>query len=180
MTESAYKFTLDGDYSGIGELIDDGECVSYSEAFGGPQPPELQFECEDTIWIVDDQYCMNPSCRCKDIFLTFIDIDPSSETARPAFGIRVALGGSLMKIERVEKWFQRAKIQGIVDCFSRKIAGKRDFFRERATAMKQKGREILEMREQQAPRAGLGTAKPGRNDPCPCGSGKKYKKCCGR
>ena len=20
--------------------------------------------------------------------------------------------------------------------------------------------------------------KPGRNDPCPCGSGKKYKKCC--
>ena len=23
-------------------------------------------------------------------------------------------------------------------------------------------------------------AKPGRNEPCPCGSGKKYKKCCGR
>jgi preprotein translocase subunit SecA len=25
-----------------------------------------------------------------------------------------------------------------------------------------------------------GTVEPGRNDPCPCGSGKKYKKCCGR
>ena len=22
--------------------------------------------------------------------------------------------------------------------------------------------------------------KTGRNDPCPCGSGKKYKRCCGR
>ena len=22
--------------------------------------------------------------------------------------------------------------------------------------------------------------KIGRNDPCPCGSGKKYKQCCGR
>ena len=22
--------------------------------------------------------------------------------------------------------------------------------------------------------------KTGRNDPCPCGSGKKYKKCCGK
>lgn len=22
--------------------------------------------------------------------------------------------------------------------------------------------------------------KPGRNDPCPCGSGKKFKKCCGK
>jgi len=22
--------------------------------------------------------------------------------------------------------------------------------------------------------------RPGRNDPCPCGSGNKYKKCCGK
>ncbi len=28
--------------------------------------------------------------------------------------------------------------------------------------------------------AGAGKKKVGRNDPCPCGSGKKYKKCCGR
>ena len=37
-----------------------------------------------------------------------------------------------------------------------------------------------------APRAGAPIGAPqkaapkvGRNDPCPCGSGKKYKKCCG-
>ncbi|UJL48206.1 SEC-C domain-containing protein [Virgibacillus sp. NKC19-16] len=24
------------------------------------------------------------------------------------------------------------------------------------------------------------SVKVGRNDPCPCGSGKKYKKCCGK
>lgn len=24
------------------------------------------------------------------------------------------------------------------------------------------------------------TPKVGRNDPCPCGSGKKYKQCCGK
>jgi preprotein translocase subunit SecA len=29
------------------------------------------------------------------------------------------------------------------------------------------------------PRPVLKGAKVGRNDPCPCGSGKKYKKCCG-
>lgn len=27
--------------------------------------------------------------------------------------------------------------------------------------------------------APVAAAKPGRNDPCPCGSGKKFKKCCG-
>lgn len=26
----------------------------------------------------------------------------------------------------------------------------------------------------------LDIKKPGRNDPCPCDSGKKYKKCCGK
>ncbi|MDD3234623.1 MAG: SEC-C metal-binding domain-containing protein [Candidatus Omnitrophica bacterium] len=25
----------------------------------------------------------------------------------------------------------------------------------------------------------LGQNKVGRNEPCPCGSGKKFKKCCG-
>lgn len=27
-------------------------------------------------------------------------------------------------------------------------------------------------------RSARGEARPGRNDPCPCGSGKKYKRCC--
>jgi preprotein translocase subunit SecA len=31
-----------------------------------------------------------------------------------------------------------------------------------------------------AARRPVGARKVGRNDPCPCGSGKKYKKCCGR
>ena len=31
-----------------------------------------------------------------------------------------------------------------------------------------------------APAQAKAENKPGRNDPCPCGSGKKYKKCCGR
>lgn len=33
----------------------------------------------------------------------------------------------------------------------------------------------VEATEPTLPKAGV----PGRNDPCPCGSGKKYKKCCG-
>jgi uncharacterized protein len=33
------------------------------------------------------------------------------------------------------------------------------------------------VREQESP--GRRSPKPGRNDPCPCGSGRKYKKCCG-
>ncbi|MFO8057749.1 MAG: anaerobic sulfatase maturase [bacterium] len=48
-------------------------------------------------------------------------------------------------------------------------------------------KEYREKEAQQAAAAGAGPdsagaapAKVGRNDPCPCGSGLKYKKCCGR
>ena len=34
--------------------------------------------------------------------------------------------------------------------------------------------------EEARPRAVRSAPRVGRNDPCPCGSGKKYKKCCGR
>jgi hypothetical protein len=40
-------------------------------------------------------------------------------------------------------------------------------------------RELLDRYDPDAPQpVRTGTAKVGRNDPCPCGSGKKYKKCC--
>ncbi len=43
-------------------------------------------------------------------------------------------------------------------------------------------RERSASRRQLAPRAAAGVAAGpvGRNDPCPCGSGRKYKHCCGR
>ncbi|MGE5453628.1 MAG: SEC-C metal-binding domain-containing protein, partial [Methylocystaceae bacterium] len=43
-----------------------------------------------------------------------------------------------------------------------------------------KERQMYENREETGPKNPVKVAeKPGRNDLCPCGSGKKYKKCCG-
>ncbi len=53
--------------------------------------------------------------------------------------------------------------------------------RERATFLKLKGKWFYHdgdmVKAKPMVREG---PKVGRNDPCPCGSGKKYKKCCGR
>ncbi len=54
-----------------------------------------------------------------------------------------------------------------------------------ASMMSSAGRRAMAASQGAAP-VGAGAAVPshggavGRNDPCPCGSGKKYKKCCGR
>jgi len=42
------------------------------------------------------------------------------------------------------------------------------------------GRSILRKGQESGSQAPAPVKKIGRNDPCPCGSGKKYKKCCGK
>lgn len=57
------------------------------------------------------------------------------------------------------------------------------FAEELAALYEQQGRvkEAREMRRRAQPSQALPRSGPkmGRNDPCPCGSGKKFKKCCG-
>jgi uncharacterized protein YecA (UPF0149 family) len=45
--------------------------------------------------------------------------------------------------------------------------------RQRAAAQAPQGEVVVKQIKLEQP-------KVGRNDPCPCGSGKKYKKCCGK
>ncbi len=50
--------------------------------------------------------------------------------------------------------------------------------RARSTEEIEAEREMLEKTEKVEPIKA--DERPARNDPCPCGSGKKFKKCCGR
>jgi len=66
---------------------------------------------------------------------------------------------------------------------SRLCAGWKMFYRHTLEGFERLAEEIRRERAGAARAAAL-RGKPatrvGRNDPCPCGSGKKYKKCCGR
>jgi len=58
----------------------------------------------------------------------------------------------------------------------------RYIFRVNVTQPEQQQRQVVENRyaEEGARQPARKENRVGRNDPCPCGSGKKYKKCCGR
>ncbi len=62
---------------------------------------------------------------------------------------------------------------GHVDPYMRFMAGELEAGRSAANVMEW-ARRLDEARNAAQRKA------PGRNDPCPCGSGKKYKRCCGR
>ena len=57
----------------------------------------------------------------------------------------------------------------------------REFFPSALSSYAHLGRTIFEvlMQDEAARNQPTPSTKIGRNDPCPCGSGKKYKKCCG-
>lgn len=57
--------------------------------------------------------------------------------------------------------------------------GKRPMFHPERFSGMDEAVAFPEENEGASPVAVAGSSKPGRNDPCPCGSGKKYKKCCG-
>ena len=48
------------------------------------------------------------------------------------------------------------------------------------TTLNQSYEEGVIMEDSAALKPISGTKKPKRNEPCPCGSGKKYKNCCGK
>ncbi|MBP7094510.1 MAG: YchJ family protein [Spirochaetia bacterium] len=58
--------------------------------------------------------------------------------------------------------------------------GLRDVHRERAEFRKIDGAWLYDEGEIEPTTVVRAVPKVGRNDPCPCGSGKKYKQCCGR
>ncbi len=69
--------------------------------------------------------------------------------------------------------------EGLVEFIAHYAEQDQDFdHHEEARFARQDGRWYFDFRRSAAPRLKAAT-KVGRNDPCPCGSGKKFKKCCG-
>ena len=61
------------------------------------------------------------------------------------------------------------------------VDGATQVHHENASFIKKRGKWYFEDGQPVSPeQIKRDTPKVGRNDPCPCGSGKKFKKCCGR
>ncbi|MBF0356061.1 MAG: SEC-C domain-containing protein [Alphaproteobacteria bacterium] len=87
-----------------------------------------------------------------------------------------ALGFELRAVDGGEEGENSASVEYVARF---KSNGKPLAHHERASFRRENGEWLYvsgEVGPRQAPRQ---TQKVGRNDPCPCGSGKKYKKCCG-
>ncbi len=160
-------------------LILEGLSVGYVEVFGEKDVEKFCFQCKGKNYLVDDQYCMNPECKCNEVVLTFIESRSEEDGSSSTFVIRLKLQNNEYQIIDRSR-YSKNELLSIVDFF---IVNNKDcitLINDRYQEMKEKGREILFKNKEKSQPKGETAIKIGRNDPCPCGSGRKYKKCCGK
>jgi len=150
-------------------------CIDYSEVFDTKMMNQIMFEYSGTDYFVIDSYCINPQCKCNDCILAFFDLIPGRKVSTEKFAIRLKLNTGKYKIENANV-ISNDEIDDIF-CAFLENTDINSLLKKRYRKMKEFGRKRIKRRERNSK---ISKVKVGRNDPCPCGSGKKYKKCCGR
>lgn len=161
---------------------DGGKMIGFVDVF--PCGLALDFAFENDVWAVDEQYCVQPDCRCQDTVLSFLKLmDAAGKKTKvvrnpPAIGYNYrthelrqvapvpsgspppdALLATLRRAEaNLDVQLERRHL--ILQClYARHYAARiQSPIQSHATSLAQN--------------------KTGRNEPCPCGSGRKYKHCC--
>jgi hypothetical protein len=150
-----------------------GDMVSWLEVH--PDDFNLMFELDGAVYWADDMYCINPDCSCKEVGLVFSRL--SSEKGVERVGAISVTLPSCRFVGVLGEQRDERRLKLLADAL-RKHGQICRVIRDRRKSMKPLGEEIVRLstgaRTIERP-VGFGV---GRNDPCPCGSGKKYKKCC--
>lgn len=176
LVESMNVADLDGDFP---EDLVGGDLVGYNQVFPFAEP--FSFEHEEQIWSVADFYSIDRKCKSSEANLSLVAMDDRSEENLngPEDGILVRYDyrtGNIVvatpgKPGEPTARQLMASLKSEYPDFRKTLVKRHSDLRFlNEAAMQKMGLRQSQVRE---------VAKVGRNDPCPCGSGKKYKKCCG-
>lgn len=155
-----------------------GEPLAYGDAFA--RDPTAGFVVNKRKWAAYDHYCVDLGCECGVVDVAFFD-------DREAFVGDLNLGLSSSQFEVTpERAQDRALLWELAARWLATVS--REELRLRYRRMRSFAQTLPQPPPIDAPapaggpppppRALPAAAEPSRNAPCPCGSGKKYKKCC--
>jgi hypothetical protein len=147
-------------------------------------------------YLVEDRYCPNPDCDCQAVHLEFFEAVSQGDgppRIYQRFLGRVTFAGKLVVEERMKCTLTEAK--AALSSWWKEYRDELKMLKYRYQEVKEIGQRSLDARPSRRFVAGRTSSIPkdvaldeqlaanvkvGRNAPCPCGSGKKYKKCCWR
>lgn len=180
------------------------ELVNYAEVIdekGGIREGVFKhgffFVFEGREFLVEDRYCANPQCDCGEVHLEFWErkfgcSSPRRLTVRPRLLATFKLAGRLREILDCEESASTTK--RLISAWMRRCGKQFEEYRRRYALLKEIGARSFASQPQKTARIDAGQKQLSanlaqeenspqptrRNDPCPCGSGLKFKRCCGR
>ena len=168
LTEREYEFP-------VGEIEVKGLLISYNDVLPFHNP--LRFEVDGRWYLAVDQYPLGRSTQAVAPVVTFCAFSPAPdggpEEAREQFSVSLDLAQ--------QRWRPQNTLVPPAVPAARIVAAFLEQFDYDFLAERQRILRALYRRNHGKQLGPVVPAeKVGRNDPCPCGSGKKYKKCCGR
>ena len=172
------------DITNLPDVVD-GKMVGFVDVF--PFGLALNFTWNKEAWAVDEQYCVQLGCECKETVLSFLKL--MDATGKVTTEIRDT--PSLRYNYRSEATQPVARgpagspaLDGLLAALKREHASLNPQLELRHLIMQSlyarhylaQAKSRRQSQSTNPPPAGA--HKIGRNEPCPCGSGRKYKQCC--
>jgi hypothetical protein len=141
-----------------------GAMMPYDKLF--PADWDLVLHEDGVLYWAVDHHCLKPACSCAEIFVAFHRIDGSH--VRGIGNVRLDL--------RDPQAHPRASTQLTGQLFEKLWERRHEELVRRHEEVRRQVLRVTPDSAVVAPATQLRT--PARSAPCPCGSGKKYKRCC--
>jgi hypothetical protein len=166
------------------EAVRNGEMISHLQVITDSSRPSEKFglgygvfEVDGRAFLTDVYYCSNPKCDCRQSEVVFMEAWLGEAPKEKKINGLLHLGWGFDGDTEIreQQHLSQAQAQQLIRAWTAKHGEKMEVFKAEYQETKQIGRRSL----RDGTPAPSASPKVGRNAPCPCGSGKKYKRCCG-
>jgi len=161
----------------VDDIERDAILVPYNEIFAF-EP--LMISYEGINYFVDDHYCIAGSCKCTETGILFYKITDAEKPIQDNYSPMCWLD---YKQNRWRYDGDKDRLKNLVHTLKETYPDLEKILKERHGVLRALYKRYKTINQITTPYDSASIAvsdKIGRNAPCPCGSGKKYKKCCAK
>jgi len=166
-------------------LADPSVMMQYQEVF--PHARTISFEKAGSAWAVLERYCTRPDCSCQEVYLDIAKV-PGNIARQPKVVVKekdlasvsfdYTTGSIKVRKTAPRGWPSELDLFAALQAANPELKVR---LKRRQRVLRQLHRNARRAHKlRTAAQAPQPPKKVGRNEPCPCGSGKKFKHCCGR
>lgn len=165
-------------------LADPAAMIQYQDVFRYAE--HMRFEHEGKRWVVFERYCSEPNCTCQEVLLDLAPFDEGGPPERERLvsekdvtGLRFDYSNNRLTVRKQGPPGSPSPLK----LFAALEAADPDLksrLRRRQNVLRQLHARARRQQHLTPASPVRALTKVGRNEPCPCGSGRKYKKCCGQ